>query len=175
MTQRGRLRLGLGIAAAVLAADQMAKQFVLHDADLAQRFGGPLLPGLLDLTLVRNHGVTFGLLQAGSFWGEMLLSAIAIAVVAALLLWLRRAEHALVAAAIGGIAGGALGNVADRFRFGQVTDFLHLHWGGWDPFPYVFNLGDSAIVLGVAALLLEGTISPRPSAAQPPAPAADDR
>ncbi len=93
MTQRGRLRLGLGIAAAVLAADQMAKQFVLHDADLAQRFGGPLLPGLLDLTLVRNHGVTFGLLQAGSFWGEMLLSAIAIAVVAALLLWLRRAEH----------------------------------------------------------------------------------
>ncbi len=164
MTQRGRVILGLGVALVVLAADQASKAWVLGGLDLAGRFDVPVIPRLLDLTLVWNHGVTFGLLQAGSFWGEMGLAAIAIAVVVALLAWLRRAEAAWVAAAIGAIAGGALGNVADRFRFGRVVDFLHLHWGAWDPFPYVFNVGDSAIVIGVAVLLLEGMVSGRRAA-----------
>lgn len=161
MTPRGRITLGLAIAALVLAADQASKAWVLHGLDLAGRFDVPVIPRLLDLTLVWNHGVTFGLLQAGSFAGEMVLAGIAIAVVVGLFAWLRRAEHAWVAGALGAIAGGALGNVADRFRFGRVVDFLHLHWGAADPFPYVFNLGDSAIVVGVAVLLLESFLPAR--------------
>jgi signal peptidase II len=68
--------------------------------------------------------------------------------------WLRRAERALVAGAIGAIAGGAIGNVIDRLRFGAVVDFIHAHAWGWSW--YVFNVADAAIVCGVAALLLDG-------------------
>ncbi|MBN8849484.1 MAG: signal peptidase II [Sphingomonas sp.] len=81
--------------------------------------------------------------------------------VGALFLWLRRAESALTAAAIGAIAGGAVGNVIDRLRFGAVVDFIHAHvatpWGdlSW----YVFNVADAAIVCGVAALVIDSMVS----------------
>jgi lipoprotein signal peptidase len=82
--------------------------------------------------------------------------------------WLRRAETRLVAIAIGAIAGGAVGNVLDRLRYGAVVDFIHAHvtlagqvWS-W----YVFNLADAAIVCGVAALVLDGLWS-RDARSQP--------
>ncbi len=56
-----------------------------------------------------------------------MLAAIALAVVAALGVWLRRAESPVIAVAIGAIAGGAIGNVIDRLRFGAVVDFIHAH------------------------------------------------
>jgi lipoprotein signal peptidase len=59
-----------------------------------------------------------------------------------------------VALALGAIAGGAIGNVLDRLRFGAVVDFLHFHVAGWSW--YVFNLADAAIVCGVAALVIDG-------------------
>jgi len=103
---------------------------------------------------VWNRGVTFGLLGGLGDAGAWVLTAIALAVVAALFLWLRRTETTLVAAALGAIAGGAIGNVIDRLRFGAVVDFIHAHaWGySW----YVFNVADAAIVCGVAALVLDG-------------------
>jgi signal peptidase II len=61
------------------------------------------------------------------------------------------------------IAGGAVGNVIDRIRFGGVVDFIHAHintsWG--DVSWYVFNIADAAIVCGVAALVLESIVSKR--------------
>jgi lipoprotein signal peptidase len=165
---RGRLTLGLGLAASVLAADLGSKYFVLHALNLESRGDIPVLPPVLDLAMVWNHGVTFGLFQAGNGYGQVVLAVIALAVVAGLLLWLRRAENLIVAGAIGAIAGGALGNVADRFRYGMVVDFIHVHWGAHDPFPYVFNVGDSAIVLGVATLLLESLLPARSRLQAPP-------
>jgi signal peptidase II len=168
MRAKPRIGLGLAMAAVILAADQGSKSWVLHGLDLPERGDVPVLPGLLDFAMVWNHGVTFGLLQAGNGWGQIVLALVACAVVAGLLVWLRRAETTWVALALGAIAGGALGNVVDRLRFGMVVDFVHVHWGAHDPFPYVFNLGDSAIVLGVVALLLEnllpaqGRLQPRP-------------
>jgi lipoprotein signal peptidase len=183
LTARRRVALGAGFAAVVLAADQASKHFVLHGLDLPARGDIPVLPPLLDLSMVWNTGVTFGLLKAGGGAGPFVLALIAIAVIAGLLWWLRRAESAVVAASVGAIAGGALGNVADRFRFGMVVDFIHVHWGGYDPFPFVFNLGDSAIVIGVGVLLLEsmlprraapqdGAKSAAPPGLQPPPPEA---
>jgi signal peptidase II len=58
-----------------------------------------------------------------------------------------------VAAALGAIAGGAVGNVIDRLRFGAVVDFIHAHAWGWSW--YVFNVADAAIVCGVAALVID--------------------
>ena len=158
MRQRARIVAGIVVAALVLAADQASKYAILHVLNLPARGDVAVLPPALDFAMVWNHGVTFGLLQAGSARGQAILAVVAVAVVAGLLVWLRRAESAVTACAIGAIAGGALGNVADRARFGMVVDFIHVHWAGWDPFPFVFNVGDSAIVVGVGALLLEGLL-----------------
>ena len=61
---------------------------------------------------------------------------------------------------IGAIAGGAVGNVIDRLRYGAVVDFIHAHVGEWSW--YVFNVADAAIVCGVAALVLESQLFRRP-------------
>ena len=153
---RVQTRLGLGCFALVLVADQVSKQWILHGLDLPllQRVEcGPLL----ELAMVWNHGVTFGLLnQSGGLVAPLILGAVALSIVAFLANWLRRAENCAVAAALGSIGGGAVGNVMDRIRYGAVVDFIHLHLGNLDPFPYVFNLGDSAIVCGVIVLLIDG-------------------
>ena len=171
MTRGTRTLAALLLAATVLAADQASKYAILHVLDLPERGVVSVVPPLLDFAMTWNHGVTFGLLQAGHGLGQMLLAAVAIAVVAGLLIWLRRAETTPTALALGAIAGGAVGNVVDRARFGMVVDFVHVHWAGFDPFPFVFNVGDSAIVLGVATLLLE-SILPRQPGLQPPPPKA---
>ena len=174
MSQRARILAGLALAAAVLLADQLSKEWILHGLNLPMRGDVPVLPPLLDFAMVWNHGVTFGLFQAGRGLGQLVLALVAVAVVGGLALWLRRAETLPTALALGAIAGGALGNVADRARFGMVVDFVHVHWGPFDPFPFVFNLGDSAIVLGVATLLLEGMLPShaRRARLQPPPPKA---
>jgi lipoprotein signal peptidase len=153
---------------AVLALDQASKLLMLTTLDLPERGDIPLIPRVLDLTMAWNDGVTFGLLKSGGGWGPVLLGGVALAVVAGLLLWLRRAETAWTAGALGAIAGGALGNVVDRARFGRVVDFIHVHWGAWDPFPFIFNAGDSAIVVGVSLLLLESLLPTRGLQHAPP-------
>ena len=145
--------LGLAALAVVFAADQASKAWVLDGLRLPELGRVDLLPGV-SLTMVWNQGVTFGLFKADGRWGALLLVAVAVAIVAALAVWLRRAETAWVAVALGAIAGGAVGNVLDRLRYGAVVDFIHLHVGDWSW--YVFNVADAAIVCGVAALVLDG-------------------
>jgi len=149
----GRVRWGLLAAFLVLAADQASKWWVLEVLHLPDRGQVAVLP-VLSLTMVWNQGVTFGLLHQDGPWGPWLLAGVALAVVAALGTWLRRAESALIALSLGAIAGGAVGNIVDRLRFGAVVDFLHAHAFGWSW--YVFNVADAAIVCGVAALVLDG-------------------
>jgi lipoprotein signal peptidase len=142
----------LAVALLVLAADQGSKYWVLHEIDLPDVGQIVLLP-VLNLTMVWNHGVTFGLLNGFGAWGAWLLTGAALLIVIALGVWLRRAETRRVAAALGAIAGGAIGNVLDRLRFGSVVDFIHAHIGAWSW--YVFNLADAAIVCGVAVLVID--------------------
>ena len=85
------------------------------------------------------------------------LSGLAIAITAALVVWLNRITSRWSAAAIGFVIGGAIGNVIDRVRFGAVADFLDFHVSGYH-WP-AFNLADSAITVGVAILLWESLIS----------------
>jgi signal peptidase II len=152
MTHNRATLLGLLTALVVLAADQASKYWVLHGADLPATGPIVLLP-VLNLAFVQNSGVTFGLLNGYGTWSYLVLAAVALAVVAALGVWLRRAESLVVAASLGAIAGGAIGNVIDRLRFGWVVDFIDAHLGSlhW----YVFNLADAAIVCGVAVLVLD--------------------
>jgi signal peptidase II len=155
LTRNSLTLLGIAAAIVVLVADQASKWWILDVIHL-QPGDSVVLLQVLSLTLVENYGVTFGLLTGFGQWSYLLLTAIALAVVAALGIWLRRAESRLVATALGAIVGGALSNVIDRLRFGFVVDFIHAHVGGWSW--YVFNVADAAIVCGVAALVLDSLL-----------------
>jgi signal peptidase II len=165
MTRNALTRLGAIAAVLVLAADQGSKYWILHVLDLPDLRQVELLP-VLNLTMVWNQGVTFGLLNGLGSWSHFVLAAIALIVVVVLCVWLRRAENPLAAAAIGAIAGGAVGNVIDRLRYGAVVDFIHAHLGDWSW--YVFNVADAAIVCGVVALILESQFGRRPREPEQP-------
>lgn len=156
------MRWGGLAALVVLVADQVSKWWVLNVLNLPELHSVALLP-VLNLTMVWNQGVTFGLLHQEGAAGAWILAAVALAVVVALTVWMRRAERRLVAVSLGAVAGGAVGNVIDRLRFGAVVDFIHAHAFGWSW--YVFNVADAAIVCGVAALILDGL---RPARLQAP-------
>jgi lipoprotein signal peptidase len=158
---RAHRRLGLGLALLVLLVDQASKWWVLEVVEL-DRLGQLRVTGFMNLTMVWNRGVTFGLLTSDLWWKPLLLSGGALVVAALLLRWLARAETARVAWGLGLVLGGAVGNVIDRVRFGAVVDFIHLHAGGWHW--YVFNVADSAIVCGVGLLLLDALIRPQAEA-----------
>lgn len=159
MTRNRLSLLGLVAVLVVLVADQASKWWVLNILHLPEVGQIVLLP-VLNFTFVANRGVTFGLLNGFGQWSYLALAAVALAVVAALVVWLRRAESRLVAVALGAIVGGAISNVIDRLRYGAVVDFIQAHIGAWSW--YVFNLADAAIVCGVAALVLDSLL-PRAS------------
>lgn len=139
------LKLGLPIALLAFAIDQATKWWALD-----RLFGtdGITVTGFFDLVLGRNWGVTFGLLSDLPPW---ILMAFTLAVIVVLLVWMVRADNRAVAAALGLVVGGALGNWVDRLRHGAVTDFLDFHVAGWH-WP-AFNLADAAIVCGSAILV----------------------
>ena len=152
------MRLGLLCGGVVLVADQASKYWILNGLDLPALGSIALLP-VLNFTMVWNHGVTFGMFNGLGRTGPLLLTLVAVVVVALLLAWMRRARTRLVAGALGAIAGGAIGNVIDRLRFGAVVDFIHVHAFGWSW--YVFNVADAAIVCGVGVLLLDSLLDRR--------------
>ena len=165
---RGGLRLGLPVAALLLLADQLSKWWILERLRLPELRNVPLLeagPFGLDLTMVWNRGVTFGLFSGEGGANHLLLALLAAAIAGFLLRWMARAETRWVAAALGAVVGGAIGNVVDRLRFGAVVDFVDAHAWGWHW--YVFNLADAAIVCGVAVLLADALLR-RPAGAAGP-------
>ncbi|WP_297371948.1 signal peptidase II [Acidocella sp.] len=152
---------GILACALVLLADQLSKALALGPLDLQN--GAVVKAGpMLNLVLVWNHGITFGMFAGAG--GRFVFATVASLAVLALLAWMWRAQSWVVTIAVGAIAGGAVGNVIDRVRFGAVVDFLQAHFGALY-YPWVFNVGDSAIVCGVLVLMLENLLA-RPPVAQ---------
>ena len=145
-------RLAFGLAAAVLAADQAVKAWILYGLNLPLRLSVEVL-GPLRLTMVWNEGVSFGFLQARHDLARWGLTAFALLVALALAAWARKADRRLLGVSLGLIIGGAVGNAIDRARFGAVVDFVDVSALGF--FPWVFNIADSAITIGVILMLLE--------------------
>lgn len=130
------------IAVVVVLFDQASKHFVVTRLAYGETLS--LVPNILSLTYVRNFGAAFGLFyrQRLLFFGAMLILGIAM-----LVFW---KEIVLVGRsavwASGCLLGGAFGNFLDRIRLGYVVDFVDV--GFWP----VFNVADSAIVVGTAVL-----------------------
>lgn len=130
------------ISLAVVAADQLSKYLVRANMDPGQSIPDT---GLVRLTYTTNTGGAFGL-----FGNQAFLLALAAAIaIAALVLYLRYLPPSsrLLKVALGLLLGGAVGNLIDRLRVGEVTDFIDV--GAWP----VFNLADSAIVVGTVLIV----------------------
>lgn len=108
------------------------------------------ITSFFNLSMVWNFGISFGLMQG---MGLILLIGI-LAIIVGFSVWMLKSRDTAEICALGLILGGALGNVADRLRFGAVADFLDFHWNGYH-FP-AFNVADAAISIGVVLLLLYG-------------------
>ena len=147
--------LFLGLAALVVVLDQVSKRLA-EDRLRAQR-SVPVLDDILRLTYVENRGAAFGLLQDQTTF-FVFVGILVIGVIAASYRYLPRSGFRLHLA-LGLQLGGAIGNLIDRIRQGYVVDFVDFGYrSNWWP---VFNVADSAIVVGVALLALNA-LAPSP-------------
>jgi signal peptidase II len=146
-------------ALAVIVLDQVSKQLVLRAIPVHQGF--EVIEGFFSLVHVRNRGMAFGFMNRPGFeMGFYLLTAVTFLAVLFLVFWFirLRAEERKMTLSLSLIAGGALGNLLDRFRLGEVIDFLDfyigsLHWPA-------FNVADSAITMGTLWLALQLLLQP---------------
>ena len=150
------LRPGVIAALAVLVLDQASKLWLLFVFDIARRGAVQVTP-FFDLVLAWNVGISFGWFQSDSPLTQIALMAIKAVAVIVLAIWMARSRTLLATIALGLIIGGALGNAIDSLAYGAVVDFalFHIQIGEKDLSWYVFNLADTAIVAGVAALLYD--------------------
>jgi signal peptidase II len=130
--------------AGVAALDQFTKRIVA--TTFAPGESRIVIPHVLWFTYVQNHAGAFGMFGSNA----ALLIVLAVAVLAIFWLSFRdsAAQSRTVRIAFGAIAGGAIGNIADRLHYGYVVDFIDLRW--WP----VFNVADSCITIGVALLIV---------------------
>jgi signal peptidase II len=140
------------VAAAVVALDRATKLWVVERLDLASRGFIPVWDPWFNLAMAWNEGINFGLFDFGAA-GRWVLVALALAICAALVVWVRRTGGWWPATGVGLIVGGALGNVWDRLTWGAVADFINMSCCGIRN-PFAFNVADAAIFLGAAVLIL---------------------
>jgi len=154
-------RIALAVVAAVVGLDQATKWIVAQSMELHQSL--PVIPGVFSLTYVRNSGAAFGLFaDLPSEVRAPIFAALSVGALVLLLFLLRglRPDQWGMRVALAGVLGGAIGNLIDRFRDGEVVDFLDVYWQSYH-WP-AFNVADSFITLGVVAVLLSSFRS-RPS------------
>lgn len=150
-----KLKVFLGAFAVALGLDQLTKEWVIRSLGFADRI--PVVDGFFYLTHVRNPGAAFSLFAESPEPFRRIFFVVATLVAIALIISFFRKlapGDRLSALALGLVLGGAVGNLVDRLRHGEVVDFLHFRlWAGYS-WPD-FNLADSAIVVGVLLLVLE--------------------
>lgn len=151
--RRPRYLLIVVVTAVTILIDQISKQLILNSFRPGEIL--PVIPGFFNLTLTFNFGAAFGLwsnLPPG--WREFALGASITLALTVLFIFLRHSTQrsALSQVSLAAVLGGALGNVLDRIQHGYVIDFLDAYWGNYH-WP-AFNVADSAIVVGVAIVVL---------------------
>jgi signal peptidase II len=134
------------VAAGVIVADQLAKAWITRTLGTTEGASVSLFGSWLNLTLVHNTGVAFGLFQNIPYFFTITSVLISIGAILFYRYQLPNNQR-WVQMSLGLIVGGAVGNIIDRLRLGYVIDFVHVTW-----FPGIFNLADSAITIGVIML-----------------------
>ena len=144
----------LAIALPVVIADQLAK--IAVRGTVGPHDTVPVIPGLLDLTHVRNTGAAFGILNSVDFaFKPILMMLIALAALIAIGAYALRlgAHERFARAGLALVLGGAVGNLLDRALHGYVLDFVDVYHG--DLHFWAFNVADAAITVGAALVLIE--------------------
>ena len=149
-----RYNMLLGVGSLVVLIDQITKIWVDKTMNLYE--STPIVPGLLDLHYIRNTGAAFGFLS-GSHAGFripffILVSSVAIGIILFLFYKLEESE-VMMPLALSLVLGGAIGNLIDRIRLGEVIDFILFHYKAFR-WP-AFNVADIGITVGVALLVLK--------------------
>ncbi len=153
-----------------LCVDQITKHLVMTRFYYGESVS--VIPGIFDLTYVRNPGGAFSLFASGpSEFRMMFFIGTTLVAIGLLFVFYRRLESDALwsAAALGTILGGAVGNLIDRIAYGEVVDFLDFYIGSY-AWP-TFNVADSCIVVGVSVLIfdmfMEGREVETPAGARP--------
>jgi signal peptidase II len=147
----GTMMYLLAVGGMIILLDQLTKVLILHFLPLYSAI--EIIPGFFNLVHVRNTGAAFSILAgANSVWRQSLFIGLTLFVVAIILFAYGRVrpEDRWTRTAYTLITGGALGNLIDRLRFGEVIDFLDCYVGSYH-WP-AFNLADSAITVGALML-----------------------
>jgi signal peptidase II len=134
------------IALLVILLDQVAKAWIWRTLGPNQGTSRPLIGSWVNLTLVKNDGVAFGLFPNIPHFFTITSVLISIGAIYFYRFHLPN-DRPWVQISLGMIVGGAIGNIVDRLRYSFVIDFIHVRW-----FPGIFNLADSAITVGVIML-----------------------
>ena len=156
-----RYSVVLGLAALVVAVDQWSKFFIRRTVDLYESI--VVVPSFFQITHTRNSGGAFSLFAGADDAVRVpFFLAVSLVAIVALLYFVRSVEPRRwsLLVALGGILGGAVGNLIDRMLSGQVTDFLDVHWHDYH-WP-VFNVADSCIPVGVLVLLAHSFLTKDP-------------
>jgi len=151
MGERRLFTGGLLIAVVIMALDQITKWWIVEQVMRPPQ----VIPvtSFFNLVMGWNKGVSFGMFASDSPLNRWILPALALAVVAALTVWMWKNTDTLIGAAIALVIGGALGNVIDRVRYGAVADFLDFFIGTYH-WP-AFNVADIAITCGAGLLIFD--------------------
>ena len=140
------------VSAVVLIFDQATKLYIDRTMDLHSTI--TVVENFFNITYLRNKGAAFGFLATSSYRLPffIMISIVAVAVIIRVFFKLRP-DQKFTAFALALIFSGALGNLIDRVRLGEVIDFLDAHWYGhhWP----AFNIADSAICVGVFLLAVD--------------------
>lgn len=133
--------------------DQLSKWMVVQWLNLKEIGDYDFFAPYLVFRMAWNRGVNFGLLSSDNDLTRWVLIAVALAISAWVLVWVRREGGTKAQISAGLLVGGALGNVVDRLIYGSVADFLNMSCCGIEN-PYSFNVADIAIFVGAMGLVV---------------------
>ncbi|MBX3340919.1 MAG: signal peptidase II [Nitrospira sp.] len=153
MSQSIRYLLLASLSLAIVVLDQVTKVYVMETMRLHESI--PVIANVFSITYIRNPGAAFGFLSSSSssfrfvFFG--LTSIFAVGLLGMIMVRMPKDDW-MGRLSVAGILGGAIGNLLDRLRYGEVIDFLDFYVNGYH-WP-AFNVADSAITVGVMFLIL---------------------
>ena len=163
---RRRHILLVGVSLALIALDQITKMFVVHTMYLHESI--PVIKGFFNLTYIRNPGAAFGIFATTNSAFRLIFfvgtSIFALGLLGTIFYRLHP-DDVWGQLTVSSIFGGAIGNLVDRLRYGEVIDFLDFHVSGYH-WP-AFNVADSAISVGVVSLLIIFTLDKKKEESPP--------